>query len=339
MNRVVIPYHVLVIPSKKLGGSMFTANPWICISGELGETGILQIPKSILEMTFECQNLGKLTTVLIGHDNSGLYAKWLVDCIVVRNEITGHAYKFPCGRWLGKGVDDGSLERILVGELATASQETDERHSRTPPLQQSPSMIRRFVNITPTSRQKLNTGQIQESVGEAINGIVKHFHKPEKERGSLMLLLCGENGLVSALEQVFHHGFKSPRLFKSIFIWDFMEKAYVYFESIEHTELAQEENWQTRAKNFCKFVAAINGSPRNIGKDGKFQLLVCLGARDHLLHHWIALLADCPLIAQMYEDTALIKDHTLVNSLIRVLQTLQEFNITLETSMVKGIDI
>ncbi|XP_060694898.1 DENN domain-containing protein 5A isoform X3 [Hemiscyllium ocellatum] len=338
-TTIMIPYHVLVIPSKKLGGSMFTANPWICISGELGETGILQIPKSILEMTFECQNLGKLTTVLIGHDNSGLYAKWLVDYIVVRNEITGHAYKFPCGRWLGKGVDDGSLERILVGELASASQETDERHCRTPPLQQSPSMIRRFVNITPTSRQKLNTGQIQESVGEAINGIVKHFHKPEKERGSLMLLLCGENGLVSALEQVFHHGFKSPRLFKSIFIWDFMEKAYMYFESLEHTDLAQEENWQTRAKNFCKFVAAINGAPRNIGKDGKFQLLVCLGARDHLLHHWIALLADCPLIAQMYEDTALIKDHTLVNSLIRVLQTLQEFNITLETSLVKGIEI
>ncbi|XP_072905669.1 DENN domain-containing protein 5A isoform X2 [Hemitrygon akajei] len=338
-TTIMIPYHVLVIPSKKLGGSMFTANPWICISGELGETGILQIPKSSLEMTFECQNLGKLTTVLIGHDNSGLYAKWLVDYVVVRNEITGHAYKFPCGRWLGKGVDDGSLERILVGELASGTQEIDERHCRTPPMQQSPSMIRRFVNITPTNRPKLNTGQIQESVGEAINGIVKHFHKPEKERGSLTLLLCGENGLVSALEQVFHHGFKSPRLFKSVFIWDFLEKASVYFESLEHIEHTQEENWQTRAKKFCKFVAAINNAPRNIGKDGKFQLLVCLGARNHLLHHWIALLADCPIIAQMYEDTALIKDHTLVNSLIRVLQTLQEFNITLETSLVKGIDI
>lgn len=32
---------------------MFTANPWICISGELGETGVLQIPRNILEMTFE----------------------------------------------------------------------------------------------------------------------------------------------------------------------------------------------------------------------------------------------------------------------------------------------
>lgn len=30
-------------------------------------------------------------------------------------------------------------------------------------------------------RPELNTGQIQEGVGEAINGIVKHFHKPEKE--------------------------------------------------------------------------------------------------------------------------------------------------------------
>ncbi|KAM4667193.1 DENN domain-containing protein 5A isoform 2-T2 [Amazona ochrocephala] len=221
-TTILIPYHILIVPSKKLGGSMFTANPWICISGELGETGVLQIPRNILEMTFECQNLGKLTTVQIGHDNSGLYAKWLVEYVMVRNEITGHTYKFPCGRWLGKGMDDGSLERILVGELLTSHTEVDERQCRTPPLQQSPSMIRRFVTISPNNKPKLNTGQIQEAIGEAVNGIVKHFHKPEKERGSLTLLLCGESGLVSALEQVFQHGFKSPRLFKNVFIWDFL---------------------------------------------------------------------------------------------------------------------
>ncbi|MGH0147994.1 UNVERIFIED_CONTAM: hypothetical protein FKN15_011863 [Acipenser sinensis] len=151
-TTVLIPYHVLIIPSKKLGGSMFTANPWICISGELSETGVQQIPKNNLEMTFECQNLGKLTTIQIGHDNSGIYAKWLVEWVMVRNEITGHAYKFPCGRWLGKGVDDGSLERILVGELVTPSSENDERLCRTPPMQQSPSMIRRFVTISPNSK-------------------------------------------------------------------------------------------------------------------------------------------------------------------------------------------
>ncbi|XP_023095319.2 DENN domain-containing protein 5A isoform X6 [Felis catus] len=338
-TTILIPYHILIVPSKKLGGSMFTANPWICISGELGETQILQIPRNVLEMTFECQNLGKLTTVQIGHDNSGLYAKWLVEYVMVRNEITGHTYKFPCGRWLGKGIDDGSLERVLVGELLTSQPEVDERPCRTPPLQQSPSVIRRLVTISPNNKPKLNTGQIQESIGEAVNGIVKHFHKPEKERGSLTLLLCGECGLVSALEQAFQHGFKSPRLFKNVFIWDFLEKAQTYYETLEQNELVPEENWHTRARNFCRFVTAINNTPRNIGKDGKFQMLVCLGARDHLLHHWIALLADCPITAHMYEDVALIKDHTLVNSLIRVLQTLQEFNITLETSLVKGIDI
>ncbi|KAI1903900.1 hypothetical protein AGOR_G00000170 [Albula goreensis] len=316
-TTIMIPYHVLVIPSKKLGGSMFTANPWLCVSGELSETGVLQLPKNTVEITFECQNLGKLTTVQMGHDNSGLYAKWLVECVMVRNGITGHTYRFPCGRWLGKGVDDGSLERVL----------------------QSPGMMRRFVTISPNSKPKLNTGQIQEGVGEAINGIVKHFHKPEKERGSLAVLLCGEFGLVWALEQVFLHGFKSPRLFKNVFIWDFLEKAQAYFESPEPREKSQDENWQTRVRDFCRFMRAINSSPRSIGKDGKFQMLVCLGARDHQLHHWIALLADCPITAQMYEEFALIKEHTLVNSLIRVLQTLQEFNITLEASLVKGIGI
>uniref|UniRef100_A0A8C2D322 DENN/MADD domain containing 5A n=1 Tax=Cyprinus carpio TaxID=7962 RepID=A0A8C2D322_CYPCA len=338
-TTIMIPYHVVIIPSKKLGGSMFTANPWVCVSGELAETGVLQVPKNTLEITFECQNLGKLTTVQMGHDNSGLYAKWLVECVMVRNGITGHTYKFPCGRWLGKGVDDGSLERILVGELATNTTETEDRMCRTPPMQQSPGMMRRFVTISPNSKPKLNTGQIQEGVGEAINGIVKHFHKPEKERGSLTLLLCGEYGLVWALEQVFQHGFKSPRLFKNVFIWDFLEKAQVYFESTEQSQMTQDENWQMRVRHFCHFMRAINSTPRNIGKDGKFQMLVCLGARDHLLHHWIALLAECPITAQMYEDMALLKDHSLVNSLIRVLQTLQEFNITLEASLVKGIGI
>lgn len=47
------------------------------------------------------------------------------------------------------------------------------------------------------------------------------------QRGSLTLLLCGEYGLVWALEQVFQHGFKSPRLFKNVFIWDFLGNYFI----------------------------------------------------------------------------------------------------------------
>ncbi|MEE6477700.1 hypothetical protein FKM82_011596 [Ascaphus truei] len=343
-TTIIIPYRAVIIPIKKLSNAITTSNPWVCVSGELGDTGVMQIPKNLLEMTFECQNLGKLTTVQLGHDNSGLLAKWLVDCVMVRNEITGHAYKFPCGRWLGKGVDDGSLERILIGELITPVSDEDlGKQSRTPPQQKSPTMARRLSITSLTGKSiKPNAGQIQEGIGEAVNNIVKHFHKPEKERNSLTILLCGESGLVSALEHVFHHGFKSARIFqKNVFIWDFIEKAVAYFETTDQIRDSEEDQLLPRSscKTFCRYVNTIVAAPRNIGKDGKFQLLVCLGSRDHLLAQWIPLLAECPAITRMYEDSALLRDHMAVNTLVRVLQTLQDFNIVLDGSLIKGVDV
>ncbi|KAM6091486.1 DENN domain-containing protein 5B isoform 4-T4 [Theristicus caerulescens] len=343
-TTIMIPYRSVIIPIKKLSNAITTSNPWICVSGELGDTGVMQIPKNHLEMTFECQNLGKLTTVQIGHDNSGLLAKWLVDCVMVRNEITGHTYKFPCGRWLGKGVDDGSLERILIGELVSSTSDEElGKQCRTPPQQKSPTTARRLSITSLTGKNtKPNAGQIQEGIGEAVNNIVKHFHKPEKERGSLTILLCGENGLVAALEQVFHHGFKSARIFhKNVFIWDFIERAVAYFETSDQIGDNEEALLLQRSscKTFCHYVNAINTAPRNIGKDGKFQILVCLGTRDHLLSQWIPLLAECPPITRMYEENALLRDRMTVNSLIRVLQTLQDFNIILEGSLIKGVDV
>ncbi|XP_066490643.1 DENN domain-containing protein 5B isoform X2 [Tiliqua scincoides] len=343
-TTIMIPYRTVIIPIKKLSNAITTSNPWICVSGELGDTGIMQIPKNLLEMTFECQNLGKLTTVQLGHDNSGLLAKWLVDCVMVRNEITGHTYKFPCGRWLGKGIDDGSLERILIGELVSSSSDEDlGKQCRTPPQQKSPTTARRLSITSLTGKNtKPSAGQIQEGIGEAVNNIVKHFHKPEKERGSLTVLLCGENGLVVALEQVFHHGFKSARIFhKNVFIWDFIEKVLAYFETTDQAGDNEEDVLlqKSSCNTFCRYVNAINTAPRNMGKDGKFQILVCLGTRDHLLPQWIPLLAECPAITRMYEENALLRDRMMVNSLIRVLQTLQDFNIILEGSLIKGVDV
>lgn len=49
----MIPYRSVIIPIKKLSNAITTSNPWICVSGELGDTGVMQIPKNHLEMTFE----------------------------------------------------------------------------------------------------------------------------------------------------------------------------------------------------------------------------------------------------------------------------------------------
>lgn len=39
------------------------------------------------------KNLGVLTTMRIGHDNAGMSPKWMVEHILVRNEVTGHTYR------------------------------------------------------------------------------------------------------------------------------------------------------------------------------------------------------------------------------------------------------
>uniref|UniRef100_A0A8C9TAB9 DENN/MADD domain containing 5B n=1 Tax=Scleropages formosus TaxID=113540 RepID=A0A8C9TAB9_SCLFO len=332
-TTIVIPYRAVIIPIKKLSNAMTTSNPWICVSGELGDSGVMQIPKNVLEMTFD-----------VSVPNSNTLTYCVVDALSP-DHMTPNSGRFPCGRWLGKGVDDGSLERVLIGELVVpVGDEEAGKQCRTPPMQRSPTQARRISITSLSARGAKPTGaQIQEAIGEAVNNIVKHFHKPEKERGSLTILLCGENGLVCALEQFFHHSFKSARLFqKNVFVWDFVEKATACLETADQMGDLQggaPEPLGLTCETFCRYVNAINSTSRNIGKDGKFQLLVCLGARDRLLPQWLPLLAECPLISRMYEEGALLRDRTTVSTLVGVLQTLHDFNITLESSLIKGIQL
>ncbi|XP_034032616.1 DENN domain-containing protein 5B-like [Thalassophryne amazonica] len=342
-TSISIPYRVAIIPMKKLSIAMATVNPWVCVSGELGDSGIRQIPKNTQEIFFQCKNLGRLSTLQLGQENSGLLAKCLIDCVMVYNEITGHTYKFPCGRWLGKGVGDGSLERILIGQLVSPGGDEDAgRWTGTPPEPASPSQSVRAVLGSFGSRSRMLSVEVQEDMREAANNLVKHFHKPEQERGNVTVLLCGEGGLVLAVEKFLLHGFRSNRLFlRNVFVWDFIEKAVV---SMETADQMGGLHGSTRPKEppcdlLCHYVDAINSSPRNIGKEGKFQLFVCLGIRDRLLSQWLPLLAEYPLTARTYEQGALLRDRAAVHSLCRILHTLHEFTFTLETSLVKGVDL
>lgn len=59
------------------------------------------------------------------------------------------------------------------------------------------------------------------------------------------------------------------------------EKAMAYLDSADQMGDLQEapKPLGLTCETFFRYVSAINATPRNIGKDGKFQLLVCLGAR------------------------------------------------------------
>lgn len=87
----VIPYRIVIVPNKK--GAYTSANVWVVLSGTLSETQRIAVPKNTYSFEHKNRNLGVLTTLRIGHDNSGLYAKWMVDYILVRNDVTGHTYR------------------------------------------------------------------------------------------------------------------------------------------------------------------------------------------------------------------------------------------------------
>ena len=50
---LVVPYKVMIFPSPKFGCSTTSANPWVCIAGQLGQTGPIEIPKGFLEFNVE----------------------------------------------------------------------------------------------------------------------------------------------------------------------------------------------------------------------------------------------------------------------------------------------
>ena len=49
------------------------------------------IPTS--EFTLYIPDSYKTVPMRLGHDNSGLTPKWLVEYVLIRNEISGHTYK------------------------------------------------------------------------------------------------------------------------------------------------------------------------------------------------------------------------------------------------------
>ncbi|XP_030023561.2 DENN domain-containing protein 5A isoform X2 [Manduca sexta] len=338
-----LPYRVLIVPSRK--ASQTTANCWISISGANGEsTPKIPIPRNTNEFVFHHKNLGILSTLRIGHDNSGLSPRWLLDQVFMRNEVTGHTYTFPCNRWLGSGVDDGSTERLLVAARM--------RHAAPRAPTPAPAPAAPAAPHTPTTH--LSTSTIQHMIGDCVNAIVKwHYQsKRDKDANSLSVLLCGENGLVKCLEQAFLCGFKSARLFgKNLFIWDYFTRVKDEFKMSLCDEPAAQNNkscgmayncrqdQEHRAiwRCYCHLMDEINTVGRSLGKDGKFQLFICLSLREHWLHRMLVPMSMTRVTAEMYEEQSFLRKRGLLTFLRQILEPLDEFDIVLENSLTQGI--
>lgn len=91
--NIEIRYNVCIITGSRIR-SFTTANLWIQIAGSLGQTSIMQLPKNAHNFCFEVRNLGAMSSLRIGHDNSGYSPRFFLDTVVVRNDVTGQIIKY-----------------------------------------------------------------------------------------------------------------------------------------------------------------------------------------------------------------------------------------------------
>lgn len=101
-------------------------------------------------ISFQHRNLGVLSTLRIGHkghdqENGNVsreVTKWFLEevrgnkslflrlpksaQVLVRCELTGATYRFPCRGWFGRDIGDGSLERLLVAEPVPTNNEDND---------------------------------------------------------------------------------------------------------------------------------------------------------------------------------------------------------------------
>ncbi|XP_051267644.1 lipoxygenase homology domain-containing protein 1 [Dicentrarchus labrax] len=108
---------------KKYAGT--DANVFMILYGIKDDTGIINLKASKThknkfeqgmtdEFIVEAVDIGPLKKLRIGHDNcGGGSAGWFLDWVEIDAPSLGQKLRFPCGRWLDKGEDDGAIIRDL----------------------------------------------------------------------------------------------------------------------------------------------------------------------------------------------------------------------------------
>ncbi|KAM7368820.1 hypothetical protein PAMP_013127 [Pampus punctatissimus] len=108
---------------KKYAGT--DANVFMMMYGAKDDTGIINLKASKThknkfergmtdEFTVEAVDIGPLKKLRVGHDNcGGGSAGWFLDWVEIDAPSLGQKLRFPCGRWLDKGEDDGAIIRDL----------------------------------------------------------------------------------------------------------------------------------------------------------------------------------------------------------------------------------
>merc|ERR1711862_749141 len=117
----MIDYKVSVITGDRLGAGT-DSNVSIIIFGENGDSGSYNLDSSKNDFernqtdTFgvNIPDLGEITKIRIGHDDSGWNSGWFLDKVIIENPINHKKWFFLCGKWFDKSIDDKQISRDIA---------------------------------------------------------------------------------------------------------------------------------------------------------------------------------------------------------------------------------
>uniref|UniRef100_A0A0X3NW61 DENN domain-containing protein 5A n=1 Tax=Schistocephalus solidus TaxID=70667 RepID=A0A0X3NW61_SCHSO len=226
LPKAELIYRISVVTGRKQIGRC-SAAVWISLRGHLGSSGTIELERSGTYVEFKHRNLGILNTLRIGHDNAGLTPKMFVEAVLVSTPLTGHVYTFHCNHWLGRGVEDSSCERLLIGQIAHVSKKGTVTIPRSvdDPAESLSSSNLSIPTLKFYGHESINpvAEALIDGLANSVNRLAKHFANSGAEgEMSLSALLCGDGGLVPTLNAIFTYGFRSGRLFqRKLYAWDF----------------------------------------------------------------------------------------------------------------------
>ncbi|KAG8545266.1 hypothetical protein GDO81_021178, partial [Engystomops pustulosus] len=156
-----VKYRVTV-HTGNVSGSGTDANVFICLFGDLGDTGeryLIDCKNNMNkfekgnadEFIIEAVTLKQVRRVRIGHDGKGGGCGWYLDKVVVKEEgkPETEAIEFPCDRWFDRNEDDGHIIRELVpaGDSQNLRTISYHFHIRTGDVSGASSDSRVFVKL------------------------------------------------------------------------------------------------------------------------------------------------------------------------------------------------
>ena len=117
----IVDYKVTVITGDRFGAGT-DANVFITLFGDNGDSGAVNLDSSGNNFErkqtdyfgVQVPDLGNISKIRIGHDDSGLNAAWFLDKVIVENPISKKKWFFLCGKWLDKSSGDRVIQRDIV---------------------------------------------------------------------------------------------------------------------------------------------------------------------------------------------------------------------------------